>query len=72
LTDTDLADAAIFERLRSDSGFRAVATRLLQRYGYLSPELNPDSPSGKQQDYLIKERVKMQLARDEQFPPRQP
>ena len=68
LTDTDLADAAIFERLRSDSSFRAVATRLLQRYGYLSPELNPDSPSGKQQDYLIKERVKMQLARDEQFP----
>jgi polysaccharide export outer membrane protein len=72
LTDTDLADAAIFERLRSDSSFRAVATRVLQRYGYLSPELNPDSPSGKQQDYLIKERVKMQLARDEQFPPRQP
>lgn len=62
LTDSDLADSSIFERLRADAGFRSIATRLLQRYGYLGPELNPDSPAGKQQDYVMKERTKRQLA----------
>lgn len=66
LTDADLLDIAVFDRLRSDSEFRAVATRLLQRYGYLAPEWNPDSQEGKQQDYIFKERTKLQLAREAQ------
>jgi len=33
LSDADLTDLVIFDRLRSDTEFRAVATRLLQRYG---------------------------------------
>jgi polysaccharide biosynthesis/export protein len=39
----------IFDRLEGDRKFRSVATRLLQRYGYLSPEVNPDSQLGKRQ-----------------------
>jgi len=46
--DSDLADQAIFERLDRDIVFRSVATRLLQRYGYLLPATNPDSSQGKE------------------------
>src|SRR5215831_1689245 len=35
--DSSLTDQAIFERLDRDVAFRSVATRLLQRYGYLLP-----------------------------------
>lgn len=66
LTDADLADGAVFDELRSDAHLRAIATRLLQRYGYLLPELNPDSLAGKQQDYIMKERTKRQLAEEAQ------
>ena len=41
--DANLTDQAIFERLEQDVVFRSVATRLLQRYGYLLPTSNPDS-----------------------------
>lgn len=58
VNDEDLTDSAIFDRLRTDVTFRSVATRLLQRYGFLRPTLNPDSPIGKEQDLLIKERVR--------------
>jgi len=37
ITDHDLSDEAIFDRLESDVQFRAVATALVQRYGYLVP-----------------------------------
>ena len=43
--ERDLEDNAILDRLATDTRFRALATRLLQRYGYLSPQLNPESPS---------------------------
>jgi protein involved in polysaccharide export with SLBB domain len=66
LTDADLTDLVIFDRLRSDTEFRAVATRLLQRYGYLAAELNPDSQAGKQQDYINRERAKLQVAKEAQ------
>jgi polysaccharide biosynthesis/export protein len=48
----------IFDRLASDRTFRAVATRLLQRYGYLMPEVNPNSQLGKQQqlEYLAEQQ----------------
>jgi polysaccharide biosynthesis/export protein len=65
LTEQDLTDDAIFDRLVSDVEFRAVATQLVQRYGYLVPQLNPDSVAGKEQDMLSKERAKL-IAADEQ------
>jgi protein involved in polysaccharide export with SLBB domain len=56
--DTDLTDQAIFDRLDESPVFRAQATRLLQRFGYLLPSLNPDSDLGKQQELLQKERAR--------------
>ena len=60
--DRGLTDQAIFDRLESDQVFRSVATRLLQRYGYLTPTPNPDSYLGKQQDLMLKERAKRLVA----------
>jgi polysaccharide export outer membrane protein len=56
--DSDLTKEAIFERLDEDAAFRATATRLLQRYGYLLPTVNPDSEVGKEQDFVLKERAR--------------
>jgi len=58
ISESDLTDDAIFDRLDNDARFRGVATLLLQQYGYLVPEVNPDSPAGKEQALLIQERVK--------------
>lgn len=58
ISDSDLADEAIFDRLENDVVFRSVATTLVQKYGYLQPSVNPDSPLAKQQDLLMQERVK--------------
>ena len=63
--DSDLTDEAIYNRLETDLHFRSVATILLQEYGYLLPQVNPDSPQGKEQELLIQERVKW-LAQDEE------
>jgi len=46
--DASLTDQAIFDRLERDIRFRSLATRLVQRYGYLLPTFNPDSELGKQ------------------------
>ena len=56
--DSKLVDEAVFDRLNRDVAFRAVATSLLQRYGYLMPSKNPDSSSGKEEDLLLKERAR--------------
>jgi len=56
--DSALLDEAIFDRLDRDVAFRSVATRLLQRYGYLLPSPNPDSSFGKEQDLVLKERAR--------------
>jgi protein involved in polysaccharide export with SLBB domain len=56
--DRDLTDQAIFDRLADDVTFRSTATQLLQRYGYLSPNINPDSPLGKQEELVLKERAR--------------
>ena len=56
--DSKLVDDAVFDRLDRDVAFRAVATRLLQRYGYLMPSPNPDSSFGKEEDILLKERAR--------------
>jgi len=58
VSDGDLTDGAIFERLEGDSQFRSVATTLVQRYGYLIPTVNPDSELGKERQLLIQERAK--------------
>ncbi len=58
VSDSDLTDDAMFERLESDVPFRAVATLLVQRYGYLLPKLNPQSDAGKERELLIQERTK--------------
>src|ERR1700730_17944495 len=59
--DASLTDQAIFDRLEHDIRFRSLATRLVQRYGYLLPTFNPDSELGKQRDLLLKERARHQL-----------
>ncbi len=63
--EADLTDDAIYSRLESDVQFRAIATQLVQRYGYLSPKVNPQSVAGKEQELLIAERVKW-IAQDEE------
>ena len=60
----DLEESAILERLEKDLPFRAQATRLLQRYGYLTPQLNPQSSAGQEQALLLKARAD-ELARAE-------
>ncbi len=56
--DSSLTDQAIFERLEQDVAFRSVATRLLQRYGYLMPTPNPESDFAKQRELVFKERAR--------------
>src|SRR5256885_3000343 len=58
LDDSTLTDQAIFDRLEQDVTFRSIATRLLQRYGYLIPSPNPDSDFAKEKELLLKERVR--------------
>jgi protein involved in polysaccharide export with SLBB domain len=58
ITDADLTNDAIFDRLDSDAQFRAVATQLVQRYGYLVPQMNPESEQAREQALLIAERTK--------------
>jgi protein involved in polysaccharide export with SLBB domain len=43
LEESDLSDAAVSERLRQELRTRVLATRLLQRYGYLLPKVSPES-----------------------------
>src|ERR1051326_1428834 len=38
ISDSDLTDEAIFDRLETDVKFRSVATMLVQKYGYLVPK----------------------------------
>jgi len=65
ISDSDLTDQAIYNRLEADVQFRSVATALLQKFGYLLPKLNPESPQAKEQNLLIQERAKWQ-AQDEE------
>ncbi|MHB8412421.1 MAG: SLBB domain-containing protein [Candidatus Acidiferrales bacterium] len=65
ISDSDLTDQAILDRLESDIQFRSIATRLLQNYGYLLPKINPDSPQAKEQELLVQERTKW-LAQDQE------
>jgi polysaccharide export outer membrane protein len=59
VSDADLTDDAIFDRLQADVPFRAVATRLAQQYGNFLPRLNPSSDEAKEKELLIQERSKL-------------
>ncbi len=58
IAEQDLTDAAVYERLVNDVKFRSIATRLVQRYGYLRPMVNPESDMAKEQDLILKERAR--------------
>jgi polysaccharide biosynthesis/export protein len=62
LEESDLTDEALKERLYMDLRARVLATRLLQRYGYLVPRLNPDSDLEAEQKLVRQERAQV-LAR---------
>jgi protein involved in polysaccharide export with SLBB domain len=56
--DSRLTDQAIFERLDQDVAFRSIATRLLQRYGYLLPTPKPNSDFAKVNELVVQERAR--------------
>lgn len=58
VSDTDLTNENIFDRLETDVQFRSVATTLVQRYGYLVAKMNPGSEAARERDRLIQERTK--------------
>src|ERR1700747_619196 len=58
IAEQDLTDAAVYERLANDVKFRSIATRLVQKYGYLRPMVNPESDMAKEQDLVLKERAR--------------
>jgi polysaccharide export outer membrane protein len=66
ISDSDLTNDAIFERLETDIQFRAIATTIVQKYGYLVPRVNPESELGKQQELLIQERTKWMAQHQEE------
>src|ERR1700691_6298337 len=66
ISESDLTDDAIFDRLQAHVQSRSIATQLVQRYGYLVPQLNPDSAAGKEQELLVKERVKWIVGKEEE------
>lgn len=65
ISDSDLTDEAIFDRLENDVAFRSVTTALVQKYGYLQPTVNPQSPLAQEQALLLQERVKW-IAQEEE------
>lgn len=66
VSDSDLSDDAIFDRLDTDIQFRSVATTLLQKYGYLVPTLNPNSQAAKVQEFLFQERTTWMAAKQQE------
>jgi polysaccharide biosynthesis/export protein len=57
LEESDLSDGAISERLREDLRTRVLATRLLRRYGYLVPKINPDSEMAAEHNLAMREQA---------------
>jgi hypothetical protein len=62
LEESDLTDSALTARINEDLRTRVLATRLLQKYGYLLPKINPESELGQEQKLVLQERAQ-QLAR---------
>jgi protein involved in polysaccharide export with SLBB domain len=57
LEESDLSESAITERLREELRTRVLATRLLQRYGYLLPKVNPDSELAAERNLAMRARA---------------
>jgi polysaccharide biosynthesis/export protein len=57
LEEKDLTDAAVEARLRQDLRLRVLATKLLQRYGYLLPRINPDSDMAEERMLVLRQRM---------------
>src|SRR6204780_2101459 len=66
ISDSDLTNDAIFERLESDIRFRSVATMIVQKYGFLVPRVNPESELGREQALLVEERTKWMAQHQEE------
>jgi len=69
LEESDLTSAAVVKRLNEDLRTRVIATRLLRRYGYLVPKLNPDSEQAQERKLALQERAQ-ELARAAERSPR--
>jgi protein involved in polysaccharide export with SLBB domain len=67
LEESDLSESAVTERLREDLRTRVLATRLLQRYGYLLPKVNPDSELAAENNLKMRARAQ-QLERASEPP----
>ena len=57
LEEKDLTDAAVESRLRQDLRLRMLATKLLQRYGYLLPRINPDSDMAEERMLYMRQKA---------------
>ena len=57
LEESDLLDTAVTERLKEDLHTRVLATRLLRRYGYLLPKVNPDSDLAAEHNLVLQDRA---------------
>ena len=57
LEENDLTDAAVEARLRQDLRLRMLATKLLQRYGYLLPRINPDSDMAEERMLILRQKA---------------
>jgi protein involved in polysaccharide export with SLBB domain len=71
VSDADLTDDAIFERLELDVSFRSTATALLQQYGFLLPKFNPGSEPAAEHDVMFELRARW-LAQKERQQANQP
>src|SRR5260370_14225278 len=67
LEEADLSESAVTERLREELRTRVLATRLLQRYGYLLPKVNPESELAAEHNLAMRARAQ-QLERASDSP----
>jgi protein involved in polysaccharide export with SLBB domain len=56
LEESDLSESAVTQRLVEDLRSRVLATRLLQKYGYLLPKVNPNSDAAAEHNLLLRVR----------------
>ncbi len=57
LDESDLTDMAVTERLNEELRARVLATKLLRRYGYLLPKVNPDSDLAAEHNLVLQDRA---------------
>jgi polysaccharide biosynthesis/export protein len=66
ISESDLTDDAMFDRLEMDVQFRSLATTLVQRYGYLVPKPNPGSEAAKERELIFQARAKSFMEKQEE------